>query len=53
MKGRSPFWITVLQEVDLLLALEIEGRKTDLRINEKKTKYMKMSSTQARGYLKI
>ena len=51
MKERSPFWITVLQEV--LLALEIEGRKTELRINEKKTKYMKMSSTQARGYLKM
>jgi hypothetical protein len=34
-----------------LSALETEGRKTGLRINEEKTKYMKMSSTQARRYL--
>jgi hypothetical protein len=27
--------------------LETEGRKMGLRINEEKTKYMKMSSTQA------
>jgi hypothetical protein len=31
-----------------LSALEIEGRRMGLRINEEKTKYMKMSSTQAR-----
>jgi hypothetical protein len=31
--------------------LETEGRKMRLRINEVKTKYMKMSSTQARRYL--
>jgi hypothetical protein len=31
--------------------LETEDRKMGLRINEEKTKYMKMSSTQARRYL--
>jgi sorting nexin-29 len=36
---------------ELLSALKIEGRKMELRINEEKTKYMKMSSTQARRYL--
>jgi hypothetical protein len=36
---------------ELLAALETEGRKIGLRINEEKTKYMKMSSTQARRYL--
>jgi sorting nexin-29 len=36
---------------ELLSALEIEGRKMGLRINEEKTKYMKMSCTQARRYL--
>jgi hypothetical protein len=32
----------------VLSALEIEGRKMGLRINEEKTKYMKLPSTQAR-----
>jgi hypothetical protein len=35
----------------LLSALETEGRKMELRINEEQTTYMKMSSTQARRYL--
>jgi hypothetical protein len=34
-----------------LFALETEGRKMGLRINEEKTKYMKISSIQARRYL--
>jgi sorting nexin-29 len=33
---------------ELLSALETEGRKMGLRINEEKIKYMKMSSSQAR-----
>jgi hypothetical protein len=41
--------ITALKVV--LLALEIEGIEKGLRISEKKTKYMKISSTQARRYL--
>jgi hypothetical protein len=36
---------------ELLSALETEGKKMGLRINEEKTKYMKMSSTRARSYL--
>jgi sorting nexin-29 len=33
---------------ELLSALETEGRKMELRINEEKNKYIRMSSTQAR-----
>jgi hypothetical protein len=40
---------TALEEVSL--ALEIEGRKMRLIISEKKIRYTKMSSTQARRYL--
>jgi hypothetical protein len=36
---------------ELLSALETESRKMGLRINGEKTKYVKMSSTQARRYL--
>jgi hypothetical protein len=36
---------------ELLSALETEGKKMGLRINEEKTKYMKMSSTQAGRFL--
>jgi hypothetical protein len=36
---------------ELLSALETEGRKMGLRINEEKTKYMKMPCTQARRCL--
>ena len=43
--------ITALK--NLLLALEIEGRKMSLMISEEKTKYMKMSFTEAGRYPKI
>jgi hypothetical protein len=36
---------------ELLSAMETKGRKMGLRIFKEKTKYMKMSSTQARRYL--
>ena len=41
--------ITALEVV--LLALATEDRKMGLRINEKKIKYMKITSIQARRYL--
>jgi hypothetical protein len=43
--------ITALK--NLLLALEIEGRKMSLMISEEKTKCMKMSFTEAGRYPKI